>query len=52
MYVDDYGNVQFMEFEDPPTKFGNYDTFGRTDFTTHGYQIAQGLAENLLHAKK
>ena len=48
MYVDDYGNVQYMELTNPPTKYGTYDTFGRTDFTTHGYHIAQTSANNLL----
>ena len=36
MYVDDYGNVQFMELDVQPTKDGTYDTFsaGRTSRRT------------------
>lgn len=52
MYVDDYGNVQFMDYPDSPTKYGMYDTFGRTDFTTHNYHIAQESANNLLLSGK
>ena len=52
MYVDDYGNVQFMDYPNAPTKYGTYDTFGRTDFTTHNYHIAQESANNLLLSGK
>lgn len=48
LYVDDYGNVQFMELKNPPKKYGTYATFGRTDFTTHNYTLSQTSAYNLL----
>lgn len=48
MYVDDYGNVQYAERLSQPTKCGVYDNFGRTDFTTHNYQVAKESANNLL----
>ena len=48
MYVDDYGNVQYMPLEILPKKCGTYDTFGRTDFTSHGYTIASSSINNLL----
>ncbi|MBR2518541.1 MAG: hypothetical protein IKE46_01945 [Selenomonadaceae bacterium] len=48
MYVDDYGDVQYAEMLNPPTKCGVYDNFGRTDFTTHNYQVAKESATNLI----
>ena len=48
MYVDDYGNVQYMELENPPMKIGKYETFGRTDFSSHGYHILGDSAINLI----
>ena len=51
MYVDDYGNVQYVPLETPPTNFGTYSTFGRTDFSTHNYTIAQTSKYNLFVSK-
>lgn len=48
MYVDDYGNVQYMPLSNAPTKCGTFDNFGRTDFTSHGYHIDDSSAKNLL----
>ncbi|MBR4384802.1 MAG: hypothetical protein IKP64_14755, partial [Selenomonadaceae bacterium] len=48
MYVDDYGNVQYMELTNPPKSIGKYDNFGRTDFTTHNYTVLKESAENML----
>ena len=52
MYVDEDGNVQYKKLANPPTKIGVYDNFGRTDFTTHQYHIAQTSADNLLLSGK
>ena len=48
MYVDNYGNVQYMDYLDAPKNYGKYDNFGRTDFTTHGYKVLKESAENML----
>lgn len=48
MYVDNYGNVQYMDYPDAPTKYGTYDNFGRTTFATHGYTVLKTSANNLL----
>ena len=48
MYVDNYGNVQYMPYPDAPKKIGVYDNFGRTDFTTHGYSVAKESLYNML----
>ena len=48
IYVDDYGEIQFKDLSAPPTNCGTYDTFGRTDFTTHDYQVAENSEENML----
>ncbi|MBQ7454592.1 MAG: hypothetical protein IJS69_06055, partial [Selenomonadaceae bacterium] len=52
IYVDDYGNVQYMPLENPPKKYGTYNAFGRTEFTTHGYTINQSAINNLLVSGK
>ena len=52
MYVDDYGNVQYVPLENPPTNFGTYSTFGRTNFTTHGYTVDTVSANNLFVSTK
>ena len=48
MYVDDYGNVQYMEIENPPTKYGNYDTFRITELTDYNYNVQSTSSDNLL----
>ena len=48
MYVDDYGNVQYMELDKQPTNIGKYDTFGKTNFTTHNYELEKESASNML----
>ena len=48
MYVDNYGNVQYMDYPDAPKKYGTYDNFGRTDFSTHGYKVLKSSANNML----
>ena len=48
MFVDAQGNVQYAVPETTPTNAGVYDTFGRTDFTTHGYHLEESSNENLL----
>ena len=52
MFTDNYGNVQFTELTNYETKIGEYDTFGRTDFTTHNYHIQKELANNMLLSGK
>ncbi len=52
MYVDNYGNVQYMPYPDAPKKYGIYDNFGRTDFTTHGYSVVQESLYNMLVVKQ
>ena len=47
MYVDDYGNVQYVD-TDPPTDCGTYDTFGKTEFTSHNYNISGSSTRNML----
>jgi len=51
MFIDEKGNVQYGN-ADRRTKYGTYATFGRTDFTTHQYHIAQTSADNLLLSGK
>lgn len=50
MYVDDYGNVQYVEDADSktPHNSGTYNTFGRTHFTTHNHKIPQTATYNLM----
>lgn len=48
MYTDENGEVQFAELTNPPTKIGEYDNFGRTDFTTHDYHVLESSANNML----
>lgn len=48
MLVDDYGNVQYKYPDNYPRKYGTYDNFGRTDFSTHGYHVAEESAYNML----
>ncbi|MCR5833972.1 MAG: pilus assembly protein [Selenomonadaceae bacterium] len=48
VYIDDYGNVQYMDLENPPKNYGKYNTFGRTNFTTHNYEVKKSSAYNLL----
>ena len=48
MYVDQYGDIQYKELNNRPTKCGTYDNFGRTDFTTHNYHVETFSEHNLL----
>lgn len=48
MYVDDYGNVQYVELASPPTGCGTYDTLGKTEFASHSYKIMGSSADNML----
>lgn len=48
MYVDEYGDIQYKEWNPTKMKIGVYDNFGRTDFTTHNYKIAKESVINLL----
>lgn len=52
LYTDEYGEVQFAELTDPETKYGEYDNFGRTDFTTHDYHVNETSADNMLLSGK
>ena len=51
MFTDKYGNVAYKDLSEQPTKCGEYDTFGRTDFTTHNYHIPKESANNLLRSE-
>ena len=52
MYIDDCGNIKYAELRAGDALqshiCGQYETFGRTDFTTHNYQINATSAINLL----
>ncbi|MBQ6006304.1 MAG: hypothetical protein IJL14_08665 [Selenomonadaceae bacterium] len=48
MYVDDYGNVQYEELITPLTSCGTYDTFGKTEFTSHNYKVSGSSTRNML----
>ena len=53
LYTDEYGEVQFAEVDGTfKYKIGEYDNFGRTDFTAQQYHIAQTSADNLLLSSK
>ena len=53
LYTDEYGEVQFAEVDGTfKYKIGEYDNFGRTDFTAQQYHIAQTSADNLLLSGK
>ena len=52
MFVDDYGNVQYLPVENFSYKCGTYDTFGRTEFSTHLYSIANSSTTNLFLSGK
>ena len=52
MYVDEHGDIQFENLSSPPTDCGTYDTFGRTDFTTHNYHLDESSATNMLLSGK
>ena len=52
LYTDEYGEVQFAELTDPETKYGEYDNFGRSDFTTHDYHVNETSADNMLLSGK
>ena len=48
IYVDDYGEIQFVELSSPPTGCGTYSNFERTDFTTHNYHLLSSSSSNML----
>ncbi|MBR0260635.1 MAG: pilus assembly protein [Selenomonadaceae bacterium] len=48
MYIDENGEIQYAPLNHSNYKCGEYDNFGRTDFTTHDYHINQTSATNLL----
>ena len=48
MFVDEHGDIQFADLPAPPTRYGSYDTLGRTNLTTHNYEIAQSSTDNML----
>ena len=48
MYVDDYGDVQYVELDSQPKSIGKYDNFGKTNFTTHNYTVMGSSASNML----
>ena len=48
MYIDENGNIQYAALNHSNYKCGDYDNFGRTDFTTHDYHVNQSSATNLL----
>ena len=48
MFVDEHGDIQFADLINPPTRYGSYDTLGRTNLTTHNYEIAQSSTDNML----
>ena len=48
MFVDDQGDIATVKLSDPPTKYGDYDNFGRTTFSTHGYTVLKTSANNML----
>ncbi|MBE8953752.1 MAG: hypothetical protein SR1Q7_11515, partial [Quinella sp. 1Q7] len=54
LYTDEYGEIQFKDVDNPtkPWKCGEYDNFGRTDFTTENYKVAKESADNMLLSRK
>lgn len=53
LYTDEYGEVQFAEVDGTfKYKIGEYDNFGRTDFTTHDYHVNETSADNMLLSGK
>ena len=49
MFVDkEHGDIQFADLPAPPTRYGTYDNFDRTDFSTEGYKVLQSSADNML----
>jgi len=48
MFVDERGDIQFADLPAPPTRYGTYDNFDRTDFSTEGYKVLQSSADNML----
>ena len=52
MFVDEYGDIQFADVASPPTRYGVYSTFGRTELndTTTGssLSVAQSSDANML----
>lgn len=52
MFTDEYGNVAYEDLTSQPTKCGNYDNFGRSDFVTHNfYWSPKAQRNNLLRSK-
>ena len=52
MFVDDYGDIAVEDLLNPPTKCGEYDNFGRTEFTTHKYNVLSSSKNNMLLSGK
>ncbi|MBR4151867.1 MAG: pilus assembly protein [Selenomonadaceae bacterium] len=57
MFIDAKGEVQYKDEADtrknsPDFKYGEYNTFGRTNFQTYGYEILRESANNLLLSGK
>ena len=48
IFVDYYGNLQTKELTTRVKRIGTYDNFGRTNFSTHNYNVLGTLADNLL----
>ena len=48
MFVDDRGDIATVKLSDPPTKYGEFSNFGRTDFTTHSYHVPTASSSNML----
>jgi len=52
IFVDYYGNLQTKKLAKPPKRLGSYNNFGRTNFSTHNYNVLGTLADNLLLSGK
>ncbi len=48
MFVDDRGDIATVKLSEPPKKCGDYNNFGRTNFSTHGYKVLGSSANNML----
>ena len=52
IFVDYHGNLQTKELKSLPKRVGSYSNFGRTNFSTHNYNVLGTLADNLLLSGK
>lgn len=52
MFVDEYGDIQFADVSSPPTRYGVYNAFGRTELTDSSagniFGVAQSSDANML----